>query len=252
MPGNVPDPRDPSKMLQPDDYRPLKWSSDLENIARIRAAEAGIAYGFMSSGHQRLNGQNISDITSGGISYSAENLSYYWNTDMKEGIRLWYMEKQYWVNGTTDQETGHYKVLINPSVTYVGLGDFYCEEANYHNTLAGEFSYSTADLDGTMQDAPENVMQKIEVSNEWLDGYKLEGDSTLKTNQTTGVVLKHQLKRNSRTHSLWVVDPVTYESSDPEKATISKNGTVSGLRPRNHYHHSLYRRESSWFYRCLR
>lgn len=81
-----------------------------------------------------------------------------------------------------------------------------------------------------MQDAPENVMQKIEVSNEWLDGYKLEGDSTLKTNQTTGVVLKHQLKRNSRTHSLWVVDPVTYESSDPEKATISKNGTVSGLR----------------------
>ncbi len=228
--GNVPDPRNPSKMLQPDDYRPLKWSSDLENIARIRAAEAGIAYGFMSSGHQRLNGQDISDITSGGISYSAENLSYYGITDMKEGIRLWYMEKQYWVNGTTDQETGHYKVLINPSVTYVGLGDFYCEEANYHNTLAGEFSYSTADLDGTMQDAPENVMQKIEVSNEWLDGYKLEGDSTLKTNQTTGVVLKHQLKRNSRTHSLWVVDPVTYESSDPEKATISKNGTVSGLR----------------------
>lgn len=90
--GNVPDPRNPSKMLQPDDYRPLKWSSDLENIARIRAAEAGIAYGFMSSGHQRLNGQDISDITSGGISYSAENLSYYGITDMKEGIRLWYME----------------------------------------------------------------------------------------------------------------------------------------------------------------
>lgn len=36
---------------------------------------------------------------------------------------MWYMEKQYWVNGTTDQETGHYNVLINPLVTYVGLGD---------------------------------------------------------------------------------------------------------------------------------
>lgn len=45
-----------------------------------------------------------------------------------------------------------------------------------------------------MQDAPENVMQKIEVSNEWLDGYKLEGDSTLKTNQTTGVDIKTPVK----------------------------------------------------------
>ncbi len=49
--GNVPDPRDPSRMLTPDDYRPLKWSSSLEKIARIRAAEACIAYAFMDSGH---------------------------------------------------------------------------------------------------------------------------------------------------------------------------------------------------------
>ena len=49
--GNVPDPRDSSRMLTPDDYRPLKWSSSLEKIARIRAAEACIAYAFMDSGH---------------------------------------------------------------------------------------------------------------------------------------------------------------------------------------------------------
>ena len=41
--GNIRDPRNSGRYLQPSDYVPLKWSSDLEYIARIRAAEAGIA-----------------------------------------------------------------------------------------------------------------------------------------------------------------------------------------------------------------
>ena len=42
--GNIRDPRNSGRYLQPSDYVPLKWSSDLEYIARIRAAEAGIAF----------------------------------------------------------------------------------------------------------------------------------------------------------------------------------------------------------------
>lgn len=38
----VQDPRDPSKKLTMADYVPLKWSSDLEYIARIRSAEASV------------------------------------------------------------------------------------------------------------------------------------------------------------------------------------------------------------------
>ena len=51
--GDVPNPDDPSKMLTPSDYKPLKWSTGLERMARIRAMEAGLSYAFMDSGHNR-------------------------------------------------------------------------------------------------------------------------------------------------------------------------------------------------------
>ena len=47
----VQDPRDPDRKLTMADYVPIKWSSDLEYIARIRAAEASV---YMD--HERSNG----------------------------------------------------------------------------------------------------------------------------------------------------------------------------------------------------
>lgn len=38
----VQDPRDPNRKLTMSDYVPVKWSSDLEYIARVRAAEASV------------------------------------------------------------------------------------------------------------------------------------------------------------------------------------------------------------------
>ncbi|MFR3346418.1 MAG: hypothetical protein ACLTS6_22145 [Anaerobutyricum sp.] len=55
-------------MLNADDYVPLKWSGDLESVAKIRAVEAGIAYAFMDSGHNRLNDKNTFSISYNGIS----------------------------------------------------------------------------------------------------------------------------------------------------------------------------------------
>ena len=37
--GNVPDPRNSNRMLTASDYVPIKWSTDLERIARIRAVK---------------------------------------------------------------------------------------------------------------------------------------------------------------------------------------------------------------------
>lgn len=45
------DPQDPDRKLTMADYVPIKWSSDLEYIARIRAAEASV---YMD--HERPNG----------------------------------------------------------------------------------------------------------------------------------------------------------------------------------------------------
>ena len=226
--GNIRDPRDSGRYLQPSDYVPLKWSSDLEYIARIRAAEAGIAFRFMDSGHDRLNEKDTFSIGSNGISSSSEDLAYYYVKDMIEGILLWYSEKQYWVKQDFSEETGHYKSMINPKYTYVGFGGFYSEAAPYPATMAGEFS-TESDLDETIMEAPEDVMQKIEVSNDYIQETYLDGDDQIFTNGTTTVTPRVKLRRNNAIRNVWSMEDVTYTSSDPAVATVTQDGLVTGI-----------------------
>lgn len=226
--GNVPDPRNPERMLTPSDYSPLKWSSDLERVARIRAAEAGIAYHFMDSGHQRLNQKEISDIVYNGHHSSAEDLSYYDNKDMIEGILLWYMEKRDWVNQDYSKTTGHYTSIINPNHTYIGLGGFYTEATPYPATLAGELSATSEQgLDETMLSAPKDVMQKIEVSDDFIKNNLLDGTTTIETDQTTTLTPMVQIQRRS-TRKLWILGTFTYSSSNTAVAKVANTGVVTG------------------------
>ena len=190
--GNIRDPRNSGRYLQPSDYVPLKWSSDLEYIARIRAAEAGIAFRFMDSGHDRLNEKGTFSIGSNRITSSSEDLAYYYVKDMIEGVLLWYSEKQHWVKQDFSEETRHYTSMINPKYTHVGFGGFYSEAAPYPATMAGEFS-AKSDLDETMMEAPEDVMQKIEVSNDYIQETYLDGDDQIFTNGTTTVTQDGQV-----------------------------------------------------------
>lgn len=227
--GNVPDPRNPERMLTSSDYSPLKWSSDLERVARIRAAEAAIAYHFMDSGHQRLNQKEFSDIVYNGHHSSAEDLSYYYNKDMIEGILLWYMEKKDWVNQDYSKTTGHYTSIINPNYTYIGLGGFYTEATPYPATLAGELSATSEQgLDETMLSAPKDVMQKIEVSDDFIKGSLLDGTTTIETDQTTTLTPMVQIQRRS-TRKLWMLGTFTYSSSDTAVAKVANTGVVTGI-----------------------
>ncbi len=226
--GNIKDPRDPSRYLQPSDYVPLKWSSDLEYIARIRAAEAGIAFRFMDSGHDRLNKKSTFSIRSNGITSSSEDLAYYHAKDMIEGVLLWYSEKQYWVKQELSEETGHYTSMINPKFSYVGFGGFYSEAAPYPATMAGEFS-TKSEVDETMLEAPEDVMQKIEVSNDYIQETYLDGDDQIFTNGTTTVSPRVKLRRNNAIRDVWSMEDITYTSSDPAVATVTQDGLVTGI-----------------------
>jgi len=60
--------------LKPSDYVPIKWSSDLEYIARIRAAESGI-----TMAHERTNGRDCFEIKSlNRVESSGEVLAWNW------------------------------------------------------------------------------------------------------------------------------------------------------------------------------
>lgn len=231
--GNIPDPRDPSRMLTSDDYKPLRWSRDLESIARIRAAEAGISFNFMASGHDRPSDKDTFSLSFHGVSSNCEDLAYCWGKSMTEGVLLWKSEQKDWVDQNLSNETGHYKSMINPKYNYVGLGDFYSEAAPYPNTVAGEFSTRTG-LNETMQDVQTDVIQKVEISNKYIKENFLDGTDTIKTEQTSSLTAKVRLERTRSngkvsTLEIWSVQPLTYSSSDRTIATVDNNGNVTGL-----------------------
>lgn len=231
--GNVPDPRDPSRMLTSDDYKPLRWSRDLESIARIRAAEAGISFNFMASGHDRPSDKDTFSLSFHGVSSNCEDLAYCWGKSMTEGVILWKSEQKDWVDQNLSNETGHYTSMINPKYNYVGLGDFYSEAAPYPNTVAGEFSTRTG-LNETMQDVQTDVIQKVEISNKYIKENFLDGADTINTEQTSSLTAKVRLERTRSngkvsTREIWSVQPLTYSSSDRTIATVDNNGNVTGL-----------------------
>ncbi|MFG6328163.1 MAG: leucine-rich repeat protein [Lachnospiraceae bacterium] len=226
--GNVPYPGEPSRMLEPGDYVPVKWSADLESIARIRAMEGGLAFSFSLSGHSRLNKKEIWSVQYNGVKSYAENLAYNWGTSMVSGINQWYKEKGDWINQEPGAVTGHYTSMINPAYTYIGLGDFYTEASKYPNTLAGAFCSASNNLDQSMQAAQTDIMQKIEVDNSYIDSYVLEGNNTIVTGDTTELVLRANLVNGSSKLKLWVPGPLAYTSSDNSVAQVSDSGIVTG------------------------
>ena len=231
--GNIPDPRDPSRMLTSDDYKPLRWSRDLESIARIRAAEAGISFNFMASGHDRPSDKDTFSLSFHGVSSNCEDLAYCWGKSMTEGVMLWKSEQKDWVDQNLSNETGHYTSMINPKYNYVGLGDFYSEAAPYPNTVAGEFSTRTG-LNETMQDVQTDVIQKVEISNKYIKENFLDGTDTIKTEQTSSLTAKVRLERTRSngkvsTREIWSVQPLTYSSSYRTIATVDNNGNITGL-----------------------
>lgn len=151
-----PDPRNTSRRLTASDYVPIKWSSDLEWIAQTRAAEASL-----TMAHKRPNGAGFS-ITYNGVKSNAEVLAWNNKADyIMHGIGQWYGEKSNWVNKKSGTVTGHYKQMINPDNTYIGIGGF--KPPTGYSTVAGEYSKSNG-LDETQVGVNGTYYQTVEVA----------------------------------------------------------------------------------------
>lgn len=215
----IKDPRDESRNLTSSDYVPIKWSSDLEYIARIRAAEASVY-----RQHIRLNGYDCFAISSpNGIVSYGEVLA--WNNTKKflPGVEQWYGEKADWV-GNTGKETGHYTQMIDPDNSYVGLATFINPNAWYSTTTAGEFTSRTG-LDESAGPAIDNCIQTVEVKNAKIAASMTDLTDPLAARNS----IQAELTLTGYGWKMEPLDEVSWTSSDTKTATVDSTGNITGI-----------------------
>lgn len=225
----IKDPRNESRNLTSSDYVPIKWSSDLEYIARIRAAEASVY-----RQHIRLNGYDAFAIYSpNGVRSWGEVLA--WNTSRTflQGIEQWYREKKDWV-GNTGKVTGHYTQMIDPDNIYVGLATFINPNAGYSTTTAGEFTSqrnldysqgtSGAVLDENAGPAIDNCIQTVEVKTDKITASMSDFNSLAAPNnvQAEFNLTVYNCKMETLGATKWT-------SSDVKTAAVDNTGKVTGV-----------------------
>ncbi|WP_283682440.1 leucine-rich repeat protein [Parablautia sp. Marseille-Q6255] len=228
----VPNPNN-GKPLTKADYVPVRWSADLEYIARIRAAESSI-----TMNHIRLNEKPWYDMTGpNGGSSSAEVIAWNSSRTMVCGINQWYEEKADWVSGNPYAVTGHYSSMIDPAHQYVGLASFYRSDLPwFQNTTVGE--YSTAQgMNEARGSAVKNCIQTVETASQYLmaNSCKVSGNVPEKAGQSGSVYLSMAVRAGSdptlyQTHNLRVLGAVRWTSSDPSAVSVLADGTVMAKR----------------------
>ena len=218
-----------TEKLTLSDYKPIKWSSALEYIARIRAAEATVVLA-----HERPNDENFSTstLTSNGQKSYSENLAWNDGQSMLSGIEQWYKEKSDWVN-KTGKTTGHYTSMINPDYNYVAVATFYNPDAAYKNATSAEFSHKT-DLDETMNEMAGECIQTLEVKDSYLSLKLSVNNTSIKAGENTQaqasvVITNPSTIMHGRTCVASLIGDMTWTSSNKQVATVDKDGKITGI-----------------------
>lgn len=218
------DPRNSSKKLTSKDYVPIQWSHELEEVARLRAAEAS-----MTISHTRPNGKSCFTVSST-VSSGSEVLAWNYSKTMVNGINQFYGEKSDWVNKTSGAVTGHYTSMINPNNKYMGLGCFYAtSKVPYPNTLCGRFSTSTKT--STKGSVVSNCYVPVQVTTSSLTNGRLKcvsGSSTIEAGKTASYELWADASYRTNTNVL--LYEANWKSSDTSVATVDKYGKVTGVK----------------------
>lgn len=218
---------DTGKPLTEADYVPIKWSSDLEAIARLRAAEASV-----NNAHTRLNGTKWSTVrTMNGEQSSAENLA--WNYDgLMEGIEQWYGEKGDWVKQTEGAVTGHYTSIINPYHTYVGVGAFRLSSGGWYS-VAQEFSHKNS-MDEHKDDSQGACVQYMEVTGSAVKSLAFDKSNvkSVTAGETAGLALNVTATYKgyggtSKDYSGAYQAGGSWRSSDETVAVVDQTGMVT-------------------------
>lgn len=216
----VPDPRDPGRRLTKSDYVPIKWSYDLEQVARLRSAEA--TYYFS---HGRPNGESCfsADV---GLYETGWSEVIAWTSDMVSGLDMFYSEKDDWVK-QTGAVTGHYTSMISPSYTYVGLGCFFNKYG--WASVCGRFSAS-AGTSTKQSSSLKDCYVPVEVKKNELVSASLsfiKGGSSLLKGETAQLELTGFLGQNGEEDMRVLLYDASWKSSNTTVATVDKYGRVT-------------------------
>ena len=216
----VPDPRDPGRRLTKSDYVPIKWSYDLEQVARLRSAEA--TYYFS---HGRPNGESCfsADV---GLYETGWSEVIAWTSDMVSGLDMFYSEKDDWVK-QTGAVTGHYTSMISPSYTYVGLGCFFNKYG--WASVCGRFSTS-AGTSTKQSSSLKDCYVPVEVKKNELVSASLsfiKGSSSLLKGETAQLELTGFLGQNGEEDMRVLLYDASWKSSNTTVATVDKYGRVT-------------------------
>ncbi len=211
------------KKLTAKDYVPIKWSSDLEWIAQIRAAESTVC-----ESHTRPNGLSCFSVKHNGVQNWAENLD--WNySGLMQGIEQWYGEKNDWVNQTPGKVTGHYTSMINPSYQYIGLACFRRSSGGWYG-VSGEFGYTAKD-NGTKSGLKGKTNQALEISSKYIGSVKLKAPSALKKGKSkklsvTAKITVPGIMGGKNITNCVILKKIRWSSSKKSVISVDASGTL--------------------------
>ena len=213
--------------LKPSDNVPIKWSSNLEWIAQLRAAECTVY-----EAHERPNAKSCFSITRKNEQSWAENLA--WNySGLMQGIEQWYGEKQDWVDQNTNKVTGHYTSLINPNYRYIGLGSFVRDTGGWYG-ISAEFSSNTSGSQAQSK-LKGKTIQTMEVVKKNVKQVKLNAPSSIKLKKSKSLTVTCNvtypgIMGGTNTTKARFLKGITWKSSKPSVLSVNSSGKITAKK----------------------
>ena len=208
------------------DYVPAKWSADLERIAEIRAVEASVCLD-----HERPNGKRCSSLKINGTSLTTEGLA--WARNMKEGIELFYGERDLWVNNKSGV-TGHYTSMINPDYISYGIASFTYSGAKYRWVTTALDANKKTSSNETATARNGSYCQIIEVAPKYVSMLSMNGAEKMEKDGKQTASLRALVRYDldaGRSHesTLPVVKGAAWSSSNTKVAKVDQNGRITAV-----------------------
>lgn len=213
---------DTGKPLTLADYHPVRWSAALEEITRLRAAEATLRIG-----HTRPNGERCFTACTLPVNGVTENLAWNHSADMVVGINQFYSEKEDWIN-KTGGVTGHYTSMISPDYRCAAAAGFYSNCGPHPSCLCFWLSTGENDTDETFGKPTDTVSVPIEIESRYLSNPRLISPQAMQEGDSAELTFLADTKIEGAKGFVYLREDVAWESSDQKILTV-ENGTVRAV-----------------------